>query len=157
MVIVYKSSQWQNPFILDVCTGNVDQLIPQSPLSLHWAWVASHVVEIFQRTKNRFVTTAIFLPEQMLRKCGPGKYENTVWSSNDIPGPMCGAYHLAMHISYTEVISIDIYYVHFQRAYICLPPLTFSSFASATWVNIKLMPQVTWNSKLLCNSKTTII
>lgn len=110
MVIVYKSSQWQNPFILGVCTGNVDRLIPQSPWSLHWAWVASHVVEIFQRTKNRFVTTAIFLPEQMLRKCGPGKYENIVWSSNDIPGPMCGAYHLAMHISYTEVISIDIYY-----------------------------------------------
>lgn len=32
-------------------------------------------------------------------------------SSNYIPGPMCGACPLPMHISYTEVICIDIYYV----------------------------------------------
>lgn len=49
----------------------------------------------------------------MLRKCGPHLHMKILFdhSDNCNPGPICGAYHLAMHISYTEVISIDIYYV----------------------------------------------
>lgn len=49
----------------------------------------------------------------MLRKCGPDLNMKILFDQSDnyIPGPMCGTYHLAIHISYTEVISIDIYYV----------------------------------------------